>query len=115
MILHEHTPLNHNSQFITFLHLLISPRKTITYCKKGFATCAICEAVITAPEFYFGHISSLICVILGFVASIIVQIKRTNQRKCLHEQKANKCVQQTVWSRLWNPQGICCIVVRSDR
>ena len=74
MISHEHTPLNYKSRFITFLHLLVSPRKMKTYCEKGFTTCAICDAVITVPEFYFGHISTLICVILGFVDSKIAYL-----------------------------------------
>ena len=72
MIMHEHTPCKYKSRFVTFLHLLISPRKVFTYYTDGADICGICGTHITVPYIYYSPITSVLYALFGFVMAFIV-------------------------------------------
>ena len=70
MIEHKHTPSRHKSRLVTFLHLLISPKKVFTYYADGADICGVCGAYITLPYLYYSPITSVIYVFFGIVLSV---------------------------------------------
>ena len=75
MVMHEHTPSRYKSRFVTFLHLLISPRRVFTYYMDGADICDICGAYITVPYLYYSPITSFLYALIGFVLAFFVALR----------------------------------------